>query len=67
MTDILTRWKAYRATTHTDYESDLLGDELAKEAERLAGALERIRGHYIDTDLAILHVKAIARAALQSK
>lgn len=35
MTDILSKWATYRKTTHTDYEADTLGDEMAKEIERL--------------------------------
>jgi len=67
MTDILSKWATYRQTCHQEYEADTLGDEMAKEVERLKKALEKIRDHYTDTDLAILHTTAIARSALQSK
>lgn len=42
MTDVLIKWSGYRKTTHTDYEADTLGDEMAKEIERLRYALQRL-------------------------
>lgn len=35
MTDILSKWATYRKTCHTEYEADVLGDEMAKEIEKL--------------------------------
>ncbi|QDP65806.1 MAG: hypothetical protein Unbinned7865contig1001_5 [Prokaryotic dsDNA virus sp.] len=42
MTDILSKWATYRKTTHTDYEADTLGDEMAKEIERLRKGISAI-------------------------
>lgn len=39
MTDILRKWAAYRQTRHQEYEADTLGDEMAKEIERLRQGL----------------------------
>lgn len=42
MTDILSKWAAYRKTTHTDYDADLLGDELAVRVSVLEEALKEV-------------------------
>lgn len=41
MTDILSKWATYRKTCHTEYEADVLGDEMAKEIERLREATNK--------------------------
>jgi len=47
MTDILSRWATYRQTCHQEYEADTLGDEMAKELERVRALIPLAYGEGI--------------------
>ena len=47
-------------------ERDRVVSKLQAQLKVARDALERIQGHYTDTDLAPLHMQGIARAALKS-